>query len=435
MISPGGNDILTSSLTAPGDLAGSNSELAATHNLAVILRTIRWHAPISRTELALRSGLSKQAVARITGKLIDDGLVVEARRRYGMRGQPAIELEINPEGCFAVGAGIGRDHLTIVAIDAVGTVRDRIHREERFMLPDAFFAEMKEALSTFRRRRAIDETRLAGIGVAIPDWLGEIPFIGMPDAYRLWRSVDIRARFARFTDHPILIDNDATAAAIGELTYGLGAEIRSFFYIFFGSGLGGGLVLDGACYHGTTGISGEIGWLPVTLPEAPAGERVQPLGQLVSLFILYDFLASHGILVSKPQDLLNLDARGKALLTSWLRMAARHIAEAAIDIGLLINPDAVLIGGRIPVTILDELLLYVREALSRDPRPTPRIHRAAGSEDAAALGAATMPLSHALRLESADPAQLTRAPLRGNADRPGRATRRHWITTPDPPTP
>ncbi len=431
MISPGGNDILIKSQKAASDLSGSNSELAASHNQAVILRSIRWNAPISRTELAARSGLSKQAVARIAEKLIDDGLVVEARRRYGMRGQPAIELEINPEGCFAIGAGIGRDHLTIVAVDALGTVRDRIHREERFMLPDAFFAEMKEALKTFRRRRAIDETRLAGIGVAIPDWLGEIPFIGMPEEYRLWRSVDLRARFARFTDHPVLIDNDATAAAIGELTYGLGGEIRSFFYIFFGSGLGGGLVLDGACYHGTTGISGEIGWLPVTLPEAPAGERVQPLGQVVSLFILYDFLAGHGIHVARPQDLLGLDARGKALLSQWLRLAAGHIAEAAIDIGLLINPDAVLIGGRIPVTILDELLAYVREALARDPRPTPRIHRAAGSEDAAALGAATMPLSHALRLESADPAQLTRSPLRGSADRP--PTRPLRLPSPTPP--
>ena len=84
------------------------------------------------------------------------------------------------------------------------------------------------------------------------------------------------------------------------------------------------------------------------------------------------------------------------------------------------SPDAVLIGGRIPVTILDELLGYVHEALSRDLRPTPRLHRAVGSEDAAALGAATMPLSHALRLESADPAQLTRSPLRGSVDRPQR---------------
>ena len=420
MISAGGPDILMKSKTASGDLAGSNSGLAASHNQAVILRTIRWHAPISRTELAARSGLSKQAVARITEKLIDDGLVVEARRRYGMRGQPAIELEINPEGCFAVGVGFGRDHLTIVAVDAHGTVRDRIHRETRYMLPDEFFAEMKDALKTFRRRHAIDEARLAGIGVAIPDWLGEIPFIGMPEAYKTWRSVDVRERFARITPHPILIDNDATAAAIGELTYGLGVEIRSFFYIFFGSGLGGGLVLDGACYHGTTGISGEIGWLPVTLPDAPAGQRVQPLGQVVSLFILYDYLASHGIAVERPQDLLSLDARGRRLLSQWLRMAAGHIAEAAIDIGLLINPDAVLIGGRIPVTLLDELLGYVREALSRDLRPTPRIHRAAGSEDAAALGAATMPLSHALRLESADPAQLTRSPLRSDYVRPAR---------------
>ncbi|MGN8117671.1 ROK family transcriptional regulator [Labrys sp. 22185] len=396
----------------PGELAGSNSGHAASHNQAVILRTIRWSQPISRTELARRSGLSKQAVARITEKLLDDGLIIEARRRYGMRGQPAIELEINPEGCFSVGIGLGRDHLTIVAVDALGTVRDRLHREVRYLLPDAFFAEVKEALKTFRRRHAIDENKLVGIGIAIPDLLGEIPFIGMPEAYSIWEETDIRARFAAFTEQPVFIDNDATAAAIGELTYGLGVEIRSFFYIFIGAGLGGGIVLDGACYHGSSGISGEIGWLPISPAGGREGDGVQPLGQLVSLLQLYDFLARHGIAVTQPQQLLGLDERGKDLVLIWLRMAARHLAEAAIDIGLLINPDAVLIGGRLPMTLMDKLLLFVHEELARDPRPTPPVYRAGGSEDAAALGAATMPLAHALRLEAADPAQRTRSPLR-----------------------
>lgn len=395
------------------DLAGSNSELAASHNRGVILRAIQRHQPISRTELARRSGLTKQAIARITERLLDEQLVIEARRRHGQPGQPAIEIEINPEGNYAIGVGIARDHLTVVAVDAMGTVRGRIHHESRYLLPEEAFERIEDALATFRRRKAIDPARLAGIGLAIPDWLGEIPFIGMPSSYTEWNGFDVRARFAAFTQLPIYIENDATAAAIGELNYGLGVESRSFFYMFIGSGLGGGVVLDGVCHRGVTGLSGEIGWLPTIDASQPEGDRVVPLGQLVSLFILYDFLAHHGITVERPSELMTLDERGRGLVSQWLRQAAVYIAEAAVHIGLLIDPDAVLIGGRLPVRLIDEMLLYVHEHLAHESRPAPPIHRAAGSEDAAALGAATMPLADALRLESYDPDQRTRSPITG----------------------
>lgn len=395
------------------DLAGSNSELAASHNRGVILRAIQRHQPISRSELAQRSGLTKQTVTRITERLIGERLVLEARRRHGAPGQPAIELEINPDGCHAIGAYVARDHVTVVAVDASGAVRGRIHHEVPFALPETAVSLVEDAVSTFKRRRTIDERRLAGLGLALPDWLGEIPFPGMPAEYAGWTGYDIRARFAETTDLPVYIENDAIAAAIGELNYGLGMESRSFFYIFIGAGLGGAVVLDGVCHHGVTGLSGEIGWLPTLAAHRPEGKRVQPLGQLVSLYVIYEFLARHRIIVTRPSDLLNLDTRGRALVSDWLREVAFYVAEAAIHIGLLIDPDAVVIGGRLPVRLVDEMLLYVNEYLARDPRPAPAIHRAAGSEDATALGAATMPLAEVLRLESYDPAQLSRQPLTG----------------------
>ncbi|MCX5478920.1 ROK family transcriptional regulator [Kaistia geumhonensis] len=395
------------------DLTGSNSELAASHNRGVILRAIQRHQPISRTELAQRSGLTKQTVTRIAERLIGEKLVLEARRRHGQPGQPSIELEINPDGCHSIGAYIARDHVAVVAIDASGAVRGRIHTEVAFALPEQAIGLIEEALATFKRRRTIDERRLAGLGIALPDWLGEIPFPGMPAAYASWTGYDVRGRVAAFTDLPLYIENDAIAAAIGELNYGLGVESRSFFYIFIGSGLGGAVVLDGVCHHGVTGLSGEIGWLPTLVADMPEGSRIQPLGQLVSLYVLYEFMAAHGITITAPAELLSLDLRGRALVSDWLRRAARYIADAAIHIGLLIDPDAVLIGGRLPVRLLDEMLSYVSEYLARDPRPAPAIHRAAGSEDATALGAATMPLAEVLRLESYDPAQRTRLPLTG----------------------
>nr|WP_246400086.1 ROK family transcriptional regulator [Rhizobium metallidurans] len=386
----------------------------------MILSAIHRGGPISRSELAARSRLTKQAVTRIVERLLDEGLVMEARRRHGLRGQPAIELEIDPEGVFSIGANIDRDHLTIVAVDAVGTVRGRIHHEARFLLPDDFAALMADALSSFRRRKVIEESRLAGIGLAIPDWLGEVPVIGFPTEYRRWSAYDVRGALEAISDHPVFIDNDANAAALGEIEYGLGTEIGSFFYILANACLGGSLVIDGIRHKGASGIGGEIGWLPVLFDDGPFAGSTQPLGEMFSLFILLDHLKRNGVEASTPADLLTLDASGRALVSAWLRKVSVKIAQAVVHIGMIVDPEGVLIGGRFPVRVIDELLLYVHDEIGRLGANAPSLHRAAGSEDAAALGAAAIPLAHRLGLPSAEPAQRFRNPIGGLANGPGR---------------
>jgi predicted NBD/HSP70 family sugar kinase len=336
---------------------------------------------------------------------------MEARRRHGLRGQPAIELEINPDACFSIGVNIDRDHLTILAVDAVGTVRGRVHHEKRFILPGEFVELTGDAISHFRRSKLIDDARLAGIGLAIPDWLGSIPVLGRPPEYAQWTTFDVRRALAGITDHPIFIDNEANAAAMAELDYGLGTESRSFFYIAINACPGGGLVLDGVGHRGAMGLSGEIGWLPIVDPDDPKGAKVQPLGEIFSLFFLYEHLAKHGIDVKRPQDLLKLDARGRGLVSSWLKQMSVYLAEAVIHIGLIVDPDAVLVGGRLPVRMIDELLRYVHEHLQTSDPDLPSIHRASLMDDASALGGAAMPTAAALMLGSADPAQRTRSPL------------------------
>lgn len=391
--------------------AGSNTEQAAVQNRTMILSAIHRSAPISRTELARQSRLTKQAVTRIVDRLLDEGLIVEARRRHGLRGQPAIELEIDPEGVFSIGANIDRDHLTIVAVDATGAVRGRIHHEQRFIMPDTFVSLMEDALSSFLRRRVVSEARLAGIGLAIPDWLGEVQVIGLPPNYRRWSGFDVRGALEAMSNHPVFIDNDANAAALGEIEYGLGTEIRSFFYILANACLGGSLVIDGIRHKGASGLGGEIGWLPVVFDDGPLAGQSRPLGEMFSLFILLDYLKNNGFDVATPADLLDLDDNGRRLLSTWLRKVSVKIAEAIVHIGMIVDPEGVLIGGRFPVRLIDELLVYVHEEIMHLGAQAPSLHRAASSEDAAALGAAAIPLAHKLGLPSAEAAQRFRVPL------------------------
>ncbi|MGO8264079.1 ROK family transcriptional regulator, partial [Rhizobium ruizarguesonis] len=94
---------------------------------------------------------------RIVDRLLDEGLIMEARRRHGLRGQPAIELEINPDACFAIGINIDSDHLTILAVDAVGNVRARVHHEKLLILPAEFLQLTADAISHFQSSRLIDD--------------------------------------------------------------------------------------------------------------------------------------------------------------------------------------------------------------------------------------------------------------------------------------
>ena len=287
----------------------------------------------------------------------------------------------------------------------------RIHHEKRFLLPEQFIQLMKEGISDFCRRKLVREERLAGIGLAIPDWLGEVPVIGFPDAYHKWSGFDVRKALALITDLPIFIDNDANAAAAGEVEYGLGTEINNFFYVLVNACLGGGLIIERNRHKGANGLSGEIGWYPVLCDEGARAGEVLPVGDVVSLFILMDYLRQNGIDIASPADLVRLDPNGRRLVTAWLRKASTKLAEAIINIGMLVDPEAILFGGRLPVRIIDELLIYIRDEMNKMGVTRPSLHRAACSEDAAALGAATMPLACKLGLPTAEEIQRVRAPL------------------------
>lgn len=402
----------TPGVTLSPDLSGANVEDAGEHNRAVVLRCIHRQAPISRAEIARQTGFTKPAIARIVDRLLDEGLIIEARRRHGLRGQPAIELEINPDAFFAIGINIDRDHLTILAVDAVGNVRARVHHEKRYILPAEFMQLSADAISHFQRSRLIDDAHLAGIGLAMPDWLGEISFPGKPANYSEWLEFDVRAAIESLTQHPVFIENETNAAALAELDYGLGAESRSFLYIAINACPGGGLVLDGNGHRGAMGLSGEIGWLPIADSRDERAQKVRLLGTIFSLFCLYEFLTENGIKVGVPQDLLTLDARGKRLVSQWLKEMSAHLAVAVRHVGMIVDPDAILVGGRLPIRMIDELLRYVHEHLDASDGALPSIHRASLGEDASAIGAAAMPMAAALMLASADEVQRTRSPLK-----------------------
>ena len=127
-------------------LSGTNLERAGDHNQRVTLHAIRVNGPITRTDLADITGLTPPAIANITKRLLQDNLIKEAGRVRGARGQPPIKLVINPDSWFSIGVNVDRDHITLVVLDFLGSVRAKSAREIPFALPATVRTDRKSVV-------------------------------------------------------------------------------------------------------------------------------------------------------------------------------------------------------------------------------------------------------------------------------------------------
>ncbi len=377
-------------------LSGTNLKFSRNHNVRVTLQAVRVHGPVSRPELAQIMGLTPQAIAYLCRELVDDGMIIETGRRRGGRGQPAAELSINPDGGYAVGVNIDRDHLTVLLTDLAGTIRGRMHWEENFLLPDEVFRRIERAYGTLLDDAGLVADDLAGVGLAMPYKLGYLRTEYTPRSYAAWRDVPAGERLQKITGRPVFLENDASAAAYGEIHYGLGIDYKNFFYLFMGVGLGGGLVVGGDYVPGANGLGGEIGFIPATNGSGrPIDNRT--IEAQVSMAALYSRLRAEGIDVSTLDQLDALHKKGCDTITEWMDQGAAQLMMTLITIICVVNPEAILIGGRLPVSLIDDFIVDIEKKLLpfRANLPNfPPILCSACSPEAAAMGAAILPFSN-----------------------------------------
>ena len=203
---------------------------------------------------------------------------------------------------------------------------------------------------------------------------------------------DVEPRYGTL-DLPVFVENDAAAAAMGEMQLGHGQRHNSFFYLLISLGLGGGLVVDGNYVRGADGRSGEIGFM-----HAGGGDDEPQIQTLVSLSGLARHLEAGGFTLGDAMR-EDMAADVEASVAEWIAQAARQLVPAMSAVNCLINPAAVLVGGRLPRHLVERLAeavnVLMAECASYLPAIAP-VARAELSEDAPAVGAAILPFSHFL---------------------------------------
>ena len=385
-------------------LTGTNLVYTKKYNLRIVHEVIRVHGPLSRADVARHTQLSVQTVSNLVRELLELRLVREGGRKSEGRGAPSTELTINPDGAYAVGLDLDRDHLTGVLVDLAGQVRHRMHLEVETPSPREVLDLMCEMVETMASKQGLRVDDLAGLGVGVPGPMHRdeqgTGYLVNPKAFPGWQDIPLASWLRDRLDTPVYLENNALAAALGERWYGGGRQMGTFFYIYFGSGLGGGLIMNGQPYEGFTGNAGEIGYLPTVLSRhaaSPAPTEDAPhVGVHFNMPRLYERLRRDGTDVRTLEDLDRLVAKGHPGMLEWMDDASDHLTALVLAIEYVLDPEAICFGGRLSDRIVGGLMDRVARLLpERRPRgkvSVPRHFLATAGVDAGALGVATLPI-------------------------------------------
>lgn len=386
-------------LATPMVAIGSNPERNRAHNRRVVLEVIRVHGHLGRTEIARRAKLTAQAVTNIVEELLEEGMLIELGRLRTGRGQPPIQFAVNPDGPVTAGIEIAADHMVSVLLDLSGRVRAqsiiRLEDTGPGTVPKLVADEIARLQTELS---ASPRPKLLGLGVVMP---GPFEIEGMssvgPATLPGWTGHDPRRLFSEATGFDVVVENDATAAVVGERLYGAGRQLTNFCYLYFGVGLGLGVIHDGRPMRGAFGNAGEIGHIGL-VPRNGKG-KAGPAGALerfVSVFALRERLAMAGIYAKTVEDIERLHLEQNPTLLAWIETAADYLSPTVALLENIFDPETIIFGGGLPDAVLQAVIEAINPlpvtVATRDKRALARVLRGQTGQLTAALGAAALPL-------------------------------------------
>jgi len=372
-------------------------EHARVHNLRTVLEMVRLYGPISRAETARRTRLTAQTISNLVAVLLEQGLLLESGHRQGPRGRSSTLLQLAADGAYSIGLDLDRGHLTGLLVDLSGTVRKRVHRDLSFPNPEIALDLMARTVDELAG--SVDARRVWGVGIGFPGPLriaeGVVDNIINPEGFPGWENVSVRELLGARITFDVYLENNATAAAMGESYYGVGRALESFFYVFLGVGLGGAIISEGMPFRGWQGNAGEIGFMP-TLPLA-GGDY---LGRHFDLFKLSERLRAEGREATTHAQVAQLLAEGNATVLAWLERAADGLAPMLVAAEYLLDPQATIVGGAwhddVKHALVERIQLRLPDFRSQIMPNHSQILMAELGSDAVARGVATLPLHEVL---------------------------------------
>ncbi len=338
---------------------------------------------MARIDLTHATEMTGASVTRLTADLEDVGLFEEKTDKSGARGQPKKMLSIRRNAYRSVGVYLYLDHMVAVIIDFAGQVLGQTSRPT-----EAGRAQDSMRLAVEMANELIESTKtdregFIGIGLSLPGNFGTYgSHLKAHETFRELEGYQMQDGPTSFNGVPIHIENDGTAAALGEYLFGR-RELRDpLFLIHVGYGLGGGAVLDGRPYRGRNGNACLPGALfPYDGPRPT----------------LQDFqkeIENAGLTLDEIRHLSAEALMQETVVHDWILRASTQMRFAIQVVSGMFDPEVIVLGGALPVGITTQMVKTINEtpipAPSRGLEPAPVVATRLGELNGP-IGAASIP--------------------------------------------
>ncbi len=380
-------------------------------NRDIVFQLLREHRQTTRTELVRLSGLSKATVSEIVDAFLREGFIREVGKQQPARGRSQVVLEFDPMARLVLGAQLVGSTCTVVLADLSAQPWQRATRAIRGTDPASFI----EAISAgVEELRPLADAPILGLGVGTPtsvDPTGRKVTLSVPYG---WHDVPLADLLEARLGLPTLIANRAKVAALGEVWQGAHAEADNLLYIYAGSGIMAGMVINGALYFGSSGSAGELGHTTVLPDGLVCGcgnqgclHTVASESAIVRMARARVRKADAPTFLSKRTDgvlgeitlplVLEAAAAGDPIALATITEAATYLGIALANVVNLVNPRIVVIGG--PIADIGDLFLdpirrEVRRRALGDALQDLAIVPSVLGDDAGAIGAAALVLEN-----------------------------------------
>ena len=396
-----------------GPIASSRSKTRG-----VVLNLIRAARTVSRVELAADSGLTSPTITQVVRELMDHGLVVEVGRGTSTGGKPPTLLQLNPQARYSVGLLFERNACVVVVVDLAGQLvaRTSFHGTE-LLPPELALPLVASRVDALLGTVGVERGKVLGVGLVSygpQDRQAGVLLTHQPTAE--WLGYPIARRLSELLCLPVLLDNDAAAAAIGEYWLGAVDQHSTFGCIYMASGIGGAVVSGGEVFRGSSSNSVEIGHICVDLDgeECDCGNRGCLEHYAGPPAVIRQAFEADGLGRRLGLDPLGIDClgdferiaaaaqAGDATARGLIERSAGYLGAAAVTMATLFDLDLIVLAGHsfaAAGSIYRPLIEREVQQRSFARRAHPvRVAVSVSGSDAAAIGGAVLVLQSELAI-------------------------------------
>lgn len=325
----------------------------------------------TRGELREFTGLSRSTVLLRVDALIGAGYLREEGQSASTGGRPPVVLTPNDEVKTILTADLGATHGRVAVTDGAGKFLAELSLESRIDTgPEAVLARVFTSFKKLLRQAGRSQNDVVGIGMGLPGPVDvQSATLVQPPIMPGWHNFPIREFAARSFKAPVFVENDANLMAFGETRLHYPAA-ESLLFVKVGTGIGAGLVINGAIYNGVDGGAGDIGH--VRISEA-AGRRCDCgadgcLAAVAGGKAIARMLTERGISASSSRDVVRLVQDGVSEAVVLTRDAGRLLGQVLATAVSLLNPQLLVLGGDMGSTH-EHFLLGMRESVYARTQP------------------------------------------------------------------